>query len=125
MISKLKYLPMRIPIWIRLHPNVIVLGTKVLRIFKELFQKLLKAEVRNGSSDIFLQIKKHGNAVLFVCIGCWGFRPKPGPKDFLQKVLWKLKNFAKIKWYVRCEVLWHTFLRKKGVFFCLPFFQER
>ena len=31
--------------------------------------------------------------------------------------------FAKINWCFRCEVLWHTFLRKKGV--CLPFLSRK
>ena len=29
--------------------------------------------------------------------------PNPDTKDFSRKVLWNLKSFAKIKWYVRCE----------------------
>ena len=69
--------------------------------------------------------------MLFVCIISWGFRPKPGHKKlfeksflelqklhqsevvFLSEVIWNLKSFAKVKWYVRWEILLPTFLSRK------------
>ena len=90
-------------------------GAKVLRIFKALFQKHLKAEVRNSSSDCWRQIKKRGVNRVFLC---WHYQlglsaPNPDTKDFSGKVLWNPKSFTKIKWYFRCKVLWRTFLSRK------------
>ena len=39
--------------------------------------------------------------------------PNPDAKDFSGKVLWNLKSFAKVKWCIRGEVLWFTFLSRK------------
>ena len=65
----------------------------------------------------FDKIKKHGIAVLFcMVVVSWGFRPKPGHKKLFVKSFLNFKNFAEVKWCIRCEVLWYTFLRKKGVY---------
>ena len=75
-----------------------VFGAKVLRIFKVLFQKHLKAEVPSRQFRLLMTNKKARQRRAFcVCIVSWGFRPKPGPKDFLKKVLWNLKNFRQNK----------------------------
>ena len=58
-------------------------------------------------------IKSTATPCFFVGIVSWGVCPKPRPKDFSGKVLWKLKIFAQIKWYVRQEILWLTFLIRK------------
>ena len=39
--------------------------------------------------------------------------PNPDTKDFSGKVLWNLKSFAEVKWYVRWEILLPTFLTRK------------
>ena len=62
------------------------------------FKSTLKRRSPHGSSDILRKNKKARQRRAF-CAGieCWGFRPKPGPKDFLKKVLWNLKNFRQNK----------------------------
>ena len=60
--------------------------------------------------------KKSTAKPCFLCaLSVGASAPNPDTKDFSRKVLWNLKSFTKIKWCSRCEVLWHTFLRKKGV----------
>ena len=53
-----------------------IFGGKVLRIFKELFQKLLKA--RFGTAvPTFSENKKRGEIrVFFVCVISWGYPPQ-------------------------------------------------
>ena len=67
---------------------------KVLRIFKGLFQKSLKARSPHGSSNNYDKIKKHGIAVLFVCIECWGVAPNPDQRTFCEKSFGNPKAFA-------------------------------
>ena len=94
---------------------------KVLRIFKGL---LVKSPLKQGPltavPTYYEKIKKHGIAVLFVCaLNVVASAPNPDTRNFSGKVSCESsKAFAKIKWYIRCEVLWHTFLRKKGVGVC-------
>ena len=90
----------------------------------------LRKKVREGglerSSNISRKIKKHGNAVLFVCIISWGFRPNPDQRTFREKSFGNPKVFDKMKWCClvqsslahlsakeRC-VLLLTFLSKKS-----------
>ena len=98
-----------------------VVRAKFLRIFKELFQKFLKARFGTQFQHI-TKNKKRG----FLRVFCVHYQlglsaPNPDTRNFSRKVSWNFKSFTKIKWCIRCEVLWHTFLRKKGVFFCLLF----
>ena len=91
-----------------------MVGAKVLRIFKGLFQKPLKAEVWNGSSNIFLQLKKHGDAVLFACaLNVGASAPNPDTRNFSGKVSWNFKSFVKIKCCFLREILLPTFLIRK------------
>ena len=48
-------------------------------------------------------------------LSVWASPQTPTKETFREKFLGISKAFAKIKWCVRWEVLWHTFLRKKGV----------
>ena len=59
--------------------------------------------------------KKHGDAVLFfVSIECWGFRRETRTqRTFREKSFGISKAFAKVKWYVRREILLPTFLIRK------------
>ena len=93
-----------------------VFGAKVLRIFKVLFQKHLKAEVPSRQfQHIKKKIKKHGNAVLFVrALNVGASAPNPDQRTFWKKSFGISKTFAKIKRYIRREVLLLTFLRKKS-----------
>jgi len=92
-----------------------VFGAKVLRIFKVLFQKHLKAEVWNGSSNILRKNKKHGNRRAFcVALSVGASAPNPDQRTFREKSLGTSKAFAKINVCVLSEVLCFTFLRKKG-----------
>jgi len=49
------------------------------------------------------------------CGECWGVAPNPDQRAFWKKSFGNPKTFAEMNGYIRCEVLWHTFLRKKGV----------
>ena len=62
------------------------IGAKVLGIFKGLFQKSLKARFGTAVPTCFANIKKHGIAVLFVLIECWGYPPQTRTqRTFLEK----------------------------------------
>ena len=62
-------------------------------------------------------IKKHGNAVLFLCVlNVGASAPNPDARNFSRKVSWNFKSFAKIKRCVRCEV----FADFQGAFFKKP-----
>ena len=93
-----------------------IFGRKFLRIFKALFTK---STLKQGSLTQFQHIltknKKHGVAVLF-CVRYQLGRPPqtPDQRTFCKKSFGISKTFTKIKWCFRCEVLWLTFLRKKG-----------
>ena len=89
---------------------------KVLRIFKGLFQKPLEARL-GTQFQLLMKNKKRGFSAFFgVYYQLWLSAPNPDTRDFSRKVPWNLKSLARINLYVRCEVLWLTFLRKKGVF---------
>ena len=85
-----------------------------MRIFKGLFtKKPLKARFGTQFQHITI-IKKHGNAVLFCKRYQFGLSASnPDTRDFSGKVPWNLKNFAKIKWRNRREILLPTFLIRK------------
>ena len=88
------------------------------RIFRGFGGAPLKAKFGTAVPTYYDKIKKHGIAVLFVCIECWGYPPQtPDTRNFSGKVSWNFKSFAKIKWCVRQEILLPTFLiRKVGSF---------
>ena len=96
--------------------KVVYFGAKVLRIFKGLFQKPLEARL-GTQFQLLMKNKKRGFSAFFgVYYQLWLSAPNPDTRDFSRKVPWNLKSLARINLYVRCEVLWLTFLRKKGVF---------
>ena len=66
----------------------------------------------------FDKIKKHGIAVLFcMVVISWGYPPQTRTqRTFREKSFGISKALAKVNWCIRCKVLWHTFLRKKGVY---------
>ena len=104
---------------------------KFLRIFKGLFSKSPLKQGLERSSNSLRKTKEKARQCRAFCVHYMlGLSaPNPDTKDFSGKVLWNLKNFAKIKWGGWCKVLLPTFLRKKSrferKFFGLPFFQER
>ena len=100
-----------------------------VRKFCGFLRRFFKSTLKQGlerSSNISRKIKKHGNAVLFVCIISWGFRPNPDQRTFREKSFGNPKVFDKMKWCClvqsslahlsakeRC-VLLLTFLSKKS-----------
>ena len=86
------------------------------------FKSLLKRRFGTAVPTITTN-KKRGLHRVFSCehyeLGLSA--PNPDTRNFSRKVSWNFKSFAKIKCVFLSKVLWHTFLRKKGVFFCLPF----
>ena len=86
-----------------------VFGAKVLRIFKGLFQKPLKA--RFGTQfQLLTTIKKTRQCRVF---SCKRYQLGRLPQTLTRKVPWNLKSFTKIKWCILREILWHTFLIRK------------
>ena len=73
---------------------------KVLRIFKGLFQKPLKERFGTAVPTYYDKLKKHGIAVLFVCVECWGFRPKPGHKGLFGKSPLESQKLRQNKIYI-------------------------
>ena len=66
---------------------------KVLRIFKGLFQKSLKARFGTQFQHILTKIKKHGIAVLFLyALDVGAIRPKPGHKKLFEKSFLELQK---------------------------------
>ena len=118
--------------FIRFSRKIDIFVEKFLWIFKVLFTKsTLKQGLERQFQHIMTKNKKHGIAVLF-CVRYQLGLPPPNPdqRTFCKKSFGISKTFAKVKWCFRweillptflirkvgrCEVLWHTFLRKKGV----------
>ena len=102
--------------FIRFSRKIDIFVEKFLRIFKVLFTKsTLKQGLERQFQHIMTKNKKHGIAVLFCVRYQLGLPPwDPDQRTFCKKSFGISKTFAKIKWCFRCEVLWLTFLRKKG-----------
>ena len=74
---------------------------KVLRIFKGLFQKSLKARFGTAVPTVDDKIKNADFSAFFRVYYQLGLSaPSPDTKDFSGKVLWNLKSFAKINWCI-------------------------
>ena len=60
-------------------------------------------------------IKNTALPCFLLCIICLGFRPQTRRKGLFEKNPLESQKLSKIKWCILSRVLWHTFLRKKGV----------
>ena len=88
---------------------------KVLRIFKGLFQKPLKARFGTAVPTYYDKLKKRGFLRVFSCaLNVGASAPNPDAKDFSRKVLWKLKSFAKVKWCISVGNFFAYFSYKKS-----------
>ena len=73
-----------------------VFGGKFLRIFKVLFTKsTLKQGPLTAVPTYNDNIKSTAMPCFFVCIECWGFRPKPGHKKLFVKSFLELQKLCK------------------------------
>ena len=72
-------------------------GTKVLRIFKELFQKFLEARFGTAVPTCYDKIKKRGNAAFFCTRYQLGLSaPNPDQRAFREKPFGNQKAFDRI-----------------------------
>ena len=69
--------------------------------------------------------KKHGDAVLFVALSVGASAPNPDTRNFSRKVSWNFKSFTKINWCISVQSSLTHLSYKKGVFFCLLFFERK
>ena len=70
---------------------------KFLRIFKGLFTKSLLKQGPSRQFQLLTKNKKHGVAVFFVCIECWGFCPKLRHKKLFVKSFLELQKLCQNK----------------------------
>ena len=118
--------------FIRFSRKIDIFVEKFWRIFKVLFTKsTLKQGLERQFQHIMTKNKKRGEIRVFLCaLSVGASAPNPDQRTFCKKSFGISKTFAKVKWCFRweillptflirkvgrCEVLWHTFLRKKGV----------
>ena len=75
-----------------------VVGMKVLRIFKGLFQKPLKARFGTAVPTYYEKIKNAEKSAFFRKRYKLGLSaPNPDTRNFSGKVSWNFKSFAKMK----------------------------
>ena len=77
----------------RFSRKIDIFGRKFLKIFKGLFTKSpLKRRFGTAVPTYNDNIKSTATPCFFVCIECWGFRPKPGHKKLFEKSFLELQK---------------------------------